>query len=376
MRDSLEAPSTASQAVELDGLTHRYGATTAVDNVTLTIKAGEIAALLGPSGCGKTTLLRIIAGFVRQNAGRVIVGGSAIDDLPANRRNVGIVFQNYALFPHMTAAENIAYGLRARGQSKQKIKPTVARFLDVVRLGGLADRMPRQLSGGQQQRVALARALAVGPSILLLDEPFSALDKGLRLDMQIEIKRLQRQFGLTAILVTHDQEEAMSVSDRIAVMNRGRIEQFDTPVGVYDRPATLFVNGFIGTTNLLPGRILTASGDGHAAVALDAGAKVMVESDRYFAAGTRVIVSARPEQLKLFGDAAEERWPVTVGMVVPLGATAIWDLAAADGTRLKLAERRVEASALNGGGIWCGLRPEARPAVFDMTSDTQVGTGS
>jgi len=376
MRDLLEAPSSAPQAVELDGLTHRYGATTAVDNVTLTIKAGEIAALLGPSGCGKTTLLRIIAGFVRQNAGRVIVGGSAIDDLPANRRNVGIVFQNYALFPHMTAAENIAYGLRARGQSKYKIKPTVARFLDVVRLGGLADRLPRQLSGGQQQRVALARALAVGPSILLLDEPFSALDKGLRLDMQIEIKRLQRQFGLTAILVTHDQEEAMSVSDRIAVMNRGRIEQFDTPVGVYDRPATLFVNGFIGTTNILPGRILTASGDGHAVVALDAGAKVMVESDRYFVAGTRVIVSARPEQLKLFGDAAQERWPVTVGMVVPLGATAIWDLAAADGTRLKLAERRVEASALNGGGIWCGLRPEARPAVFDMTSDTQVGTGS
>jgi putative spermidine/putrescine transport system ATP-binding protein len=376
MRDLLEAPSSAPQAVELDGLTHRYGATTAVDNVTLTIKAGEIAALLGPSGCGKTTLLRIIAGFVRQHAGRVIVGGRAIDDLPANRRNVGIVFQNYALFPHMTAAENIAYGLRARGQSKHKIKPTVARFLDVVRLGGLADRMPRELSGGQQQRVALARALAVGPSILLLDEPFSALDKGLRLDMQIEIKRLQRQFGLTAILVTHDQEEAMSVSDRIAVMNRGRIEQFDTPVGVYDRPATLFVNGFIGTTNILPGRILTASGDGHAAVALDAGAKVMVESDRYFVAGTRVIVSARPEQLKLFGDAAEERWPVTVGMVVPLGATAIWDLAAADGTRLKLAERRVEASALNGGGIWCGLRPEARPAVFDMTSDTQVGTGS
>ena len=376
MRDSLVVPSTAPQAVELDGLTHRYGATTAVDNVTLTIKAGEIAALLGPSGCGKTTLLRIIAGFVRQNAGRVIVGGSAIDDLPANRRNVGIVFQNYALFPHMTAAENIAYGLRARGQSKHKIKPTVARFLDVVRLGGLADRLPRQLSGGQQQRVALARALAVGPSILLLDEPFSALDKGLRLDMQIEIKRLQRQFGLTAILVTHDQEEAMSVSDRIAVMNRGRIEQFDTPVGVYDQPATLFVNGFIGTTNLLPGRILTASGDGHAAVALDAGAKVMVESDRYFVAGTRVLVSARPEELELFGDATEERWPVTVGMVVPLGATAIWDLAAADGTRLKLAQRRVEAHAVNGAGTWCGLRAEARPALFEITSDTQMETGS
>src|SRR5712672_2338841 len=242
MRESLEAPSTAPRAVELDGLTHRYGATTAVDNVTLTIKAGEIAALLGPSGCGKTTLLRIIAGFVRQNAGRVIVGGSAIDDLPANRRNVGIVFQNYALFPHMTAAENIAYGLRARGQSKHKIKPTVARFLDVVRLGGLADRYPKQLSGGQQQRVALARALAVGPSILLLDEPFAALDKNLRLDMQIEVKRIQRLAGTTTILVTHDQEEALSMADRVAVLNRGRLEQFGTPSEVYDTPCSLFVN--------------------------------------------------------------------------------------------------------------------------------------
>jgi putative spermidine/putrescine transport system ATP-binding protein len=374
MRDQLQVPSTISQAVDLDGLTHRYGATTAVDDVTLTIKAGEIAALLGPSGCGKTTLLRIIAGFVRQSSGRVFVGGSAIDNLPPNRRNVGIVFQNYALFPHMTAAENIAYGLRARGHPKDDVKATVARFLDVVRLGGLADRLPRQLSGGQQQRVALARALAVGPSILLLDEPFSALDKGLRLDMQIEIKRLQRQFGLTAILVTHDQEEAMSVADRIAVMNRGRVEQFDTPVGVYDRPATLFVNGFIGTTNLLAGRIVTAN-PARAVVALDAGATVTVASEHVFASGERVVLSARPEQLALFDTAAEDRWPVTVGMVVPLGATAIWDLEAADGTRLKLSERRVGAPGVNGGGVWCGLRAEARPALFAMTSDTKRENG-
>ncbi len=359
---------TSSQAVDLDGLTHRYGSVTAVDNVTLTIRAGEIAALLGPSGCGKTTLLRIIAGFVRQSAGRVFVGGTCIDGLAANRRNVGIVFQNYALFPHMTVAENVAYGLRARGRPRAEVKTTVDRFLDVVRLDGLAERFPRQLSGGQQQRVALARALAVEPSILLLDEPFGALDKGLRLDMQIEIKRLQRQFGLTAILVTHDQEEAMSVADRIAVMNRGRVEQFDTPVGVYDRPATLFVNGFIGTTNLLPGKIEAAS-PGRNVVVLDAGARIVVPGERAFAPGTRVVLSARPEQLALHEAAAEERWPVRLGLVVPLGATAIWDLETEDGTRLKLSDRRVGAPAVNGGAIWCGLRPDARPALFETINN-------
>jgi putative spermidine/putrescine transport system ATP-binding protein len=374
MRDAVQGPSTASQAVDLDGLTHRYGAMTAVDDVTLTIKAGEIAALLGPSGCGKTTLLRIIAGFVRQSAGRVFVGGTAIDALPANRRNIGIVFQNYALFPHMTVAENVAYGLRARGRPKEDVKAAVARFLDVVRLGAFAGRLPRQLSGGQQQRVALARALAVGPSILLLDEPFSALDKGLRLDMKIEIKRLQRQFGLTAILVTHDQEEAMSVADRIAVMNRGKVEQFDTPVGVYDRPATLFVNGFIGTTNLLRGRVTTASAE-RAAVALDAGGEMVLATDRAFAPGTRVVLSARPEQLALFDAAAADRWPVTIGMVVPLGASAIWDLETADGTRLKLSDRRVGSPAVDGRGVWCGLRADARPALFEAPSDTSRENG-
>ena len=187
------------------------------------------------------------------------VDGAAIDHLPANQRNVGIVFQNYALFPHMTVTENVAYGLRARGQRGGAVDERVARMLDMVQLGAFRERLPRQLSGGQQQRVALARALAVEPSILLLDEPFAALDRNLRLDMQIEVKRLQRQLGLTTILVTHDQDEAMSVADRIAVMNKGTVEQFDTPVAIYDRPQTLFVNGFIGTTNLLPGKVAGAS---------------------------------------------------------------------------------------------------------------------
>ncbi|MCC2651789.1 MAG: transporter ATP-binding protein [Microvirga sp.] len=365
---SATANRTASHAVDLEEVTHRYGAATAVEDVTLSIRAGEIVALLGPSGCGKTTLLRVIAGFVRQTAGRVLVDGAGIDDLPANRRNVGIVFQNYALFPHMSVAENVAYGLRARGRGRDEVRSTVERFLDVVRLCELRDRLPRQLSGGQQQRVALARALAVEPSILLLDEPFSALDKGLRLDMQIEIKKLQRQFGLTAILVTHDQDEAMSVADRIAVMNKGRVEQFEASVAVYDRPATLFVNGFIGTTNLLGGRVSSCS-NGWTTIALDVGAQIAVSTDRSFETGSRAVLSARPEQLALFPDAADDRWPVRVDMVVPLGPTSIYDLEMPGGQRIKLAERRIGAPTVDVGAIYCGLRPEARPALFDVTSE-------
>src|SRR5438093_2023266 len=257
--------------LDIDLVTHRYGSVTAVAEVSLAVRAGEVVALLGPSGCGKTTLLRVVAGFVRQSAGSVRIDGKPVDHLPANLRNVGIVFQSYALFPHMTVADNIAYGLEARGVQRAKVRQTVDQFLEVVRLTELRDRLPRQLSGGQQQRVAVARALAVEPTVLLLDEPFSALDKGLRLDMQIEIKRLQRQFGLTTILVTHDQDEAMSVADRIAVMNKGKVEQFDSPVAIYDRPRTLFVNGFIGTTNLLGGKIAELA-SGTATVSLAAGA--------------------------------------------------------------------------------------------------------
>jgi putative spermidine/putrescine transport system ATP-binding protein len=225
-------------------------------------------ALLGPSGCGKTTLLRIVAGFIAQTNGKVIIGDRPIDELPPNRREIGIVFQNYALFPHMTVAENIAYGLAARGESRAVQAERVAEMLATVRMEGFADRKPRQLSGGQQQRVALARALAIRPRILLLDEPFAALDKNLRLDMQIEIKRLQRQFALTAIMVTHDQDEAMSIADRIAVMSQGRIEQLGSPVEIYDEPATLFVNNFIGSSNLLTGRVEAVT-EGDCRVVLD-----------------------------------------------------------------------------------------------------------
>jgi putative spermidine/putrescine transport system ATP-binding protein len=279
-----------------------------------------------------------------------------VDHLPANRRNIGIVFQNYALFPHMTVAENVAYGLRARGLRAAEIEARVARFLNTVQLEGFRDRLPRQLSGGQQQRVALARALVVEPSILLLDEPFAALDRNLRLDMQIEVKRLQRALGLTTILVTHDQDEAMSVADRIAVMNRGRVEQFDTPVAIYDRPRTLFVNGFIGTTNLLAGTV-TAMTDGMASVRLAAGAELSVPANGSLASGAAVVLSVRPEQL---------RWPVEPGLSLPLGAQLVHEARARDGTALKIVEPRRTTSLA--GRTFCGLVADARPALFPRDS--------
>ena len=352
-----------NHTLDVESLTHRFGQFTAVDDVTLSIRGGEIVALLGPSGCGKTTLLRAIAGFVRQSRGRVLIDGAAIDHLPANRRNVGIVFQNYALFPHMTVAQNVAYGLEARGAARPQTRDRVARFLSIVQLSHLADRLPRQLSGGQQQRVALARALAVEPSILLLDEPFGALDKNLRLDMQIEIKRLQRQLGLTAILVTHDQDEAMSIADRIAVMNRGKVEQLGTPVEIYDRPRTLFVNGFIGSTNLLGGHIAGIEG-GRARVELAAGATLLVEAGRALAAGAEVLVSVRPEQLALFDTAAVGRWPVTVDLSLPIGGMAVHDARTRDGVTLKISQTRRGASPSPTGEVWCGLVPEAQPVLF------------
>jgi putative spermidine/putrescine transport system ATP-binding protein len=358
----------AARTLDVDDLTVRYGQTLAVDGVTLAIEPGEVVALLGPSGCGKTTLLRVIAGFVRQAAGRVLVDGAAIDHLPANQRNVGIVFQNYALFPHMTVTENVAYGLRARGQRGGAVNDRVARMLDMVQLGAFRERLPRQLSGGQQQRVALARALAVQPSILLLDEPFAALDRNLRLDMQIEVKRLQRQLGLTTILVTHDQDEAMSVADRIAVMNKGTVEQFDTPVAIYDRPQTLFVNGFIGTTNLLPGKV-TALDNHIATVALDAGASLRLPAADGIAAGAAVLLSVRPEQLALSAVATPGSWPIQPGLSLPLGSQIIHEARTSDGVALKIVEPRLRAPAGAARGF-CALAPDARPSLFPRSTQS------
>jgi putative spermidine/putrescine transport system ATP-binding protein len=355
---------TVRHALTLDGISHSYGTGLAVDDVTLEVRDGELMALVGPSGCGKSTLLRIIAGFVRQTAGRVIIGDDAIDDVPAERREVGIVFQNYALFPHMTVANNVAYGLAVRHMPRQARRRQTLNILDTVQMNAFAGRYPRELSGGQQQRVALARALVLKPQLLLLDEPFAALDKNLRLDMQIEIKRLQRQFGLTAIMVTHDQSEAMSISDRIAVMNGGRIEQLDAPVAIYDRPATLFVNSFVGSCSLLDGRVEARTETGYR-VRLALGATVLARSLLDLANGDAVVVSARPEQLALFEQDGEDRFAVEVVLSLPMAGNVIHDVAAADGTTVKVEARRAGATLHEpGSSLYCGLAAGTLPNIF------------
>jgi spermidine/putrescine ABC transporter ATP-binding subunit len=249
-----------AQGAELDaefvGVVKRFGAVTAVAGVDLAVRRGEFLSLLGPSGCGKTTALRLLAGFEQPNEGSILIGGVDAVGIPPYRRSVNTVFQHYALFPHMTVRDNVAYGLKQRGVARAERQRLAEEALDLVQLRGYAARRPRELSGGQQQRVALARALVLRPRVLLLDEPLGALDLKLRREMQIELKRMQSQLDLTFVYVTHDQEEAMSMSDRIAVMSRGRIEQLDRPQVIYDRPASAFIAGFIGDMNFLEGQIV------------------------------------------------------------------------------------------------------------------------
>ncbi|KAA0079815.1 ABC transporter ATP-binding protein [Mycolicibacterium sp. P9-64] len=253
-----EAPvqvTTASGSVELRSLTKRYGDAVAVDDISLTVQAGEFLSLLGPSGCGKTTTLRLIGGFEFPDDGSIQISGKNVENLPPHKRPVNTVFQAYALFPHMKVADNVAYGLRLSGVPKAQIADRVSRALDMVRMTAFASRKPAQLSGGQQQRIALARALVNRPAVLLLDEPMSALDRKLREEMQVELKLLQRELGTTFVFVTHDQEEALSMSDRVAVMKDGRIEQIGTASSVYDSPESSFVAGFIGRQNSFAGTI-------------------------------------------------------------------------------------------------------------------------
>ncbi len=250
----MQAGGDAVGYVVLDRVVKRYGAVHAVDGVSLSVERGEFVGLLGPSGCGKTTTLQMIAGFANPDEGTITLGGRDLARIPANRRNVGIVFQSYALFPHLTVAGNVAFGLEMRRVPRAERETRVRDAIAQVALDGMADRRPRQLSGGQQQRVALARALVINPDVLLLDEPLGALDAKLREGMQIELRQLQRKLGITTILVTHDQSEAMALCDRVAVMDRGRILQVAAPWEAYERPADAFVSGFLGKTNRLQGR--------------------------------------------------------------------------------------------------------------------------
>ena len=251
-------------AVRLDGVVKRFGDVVAVDGVDLEVREGEFFSMLGPSGSGKTTCLRMIAGFEQPTEGRILLAGSEVSSLPPYQRNVNTVFQDYALFPHMTVAENVGYGLMVARVAKDDRRRRVDAALEMVRLAGFAKRKPGQLSGGQRQRVALARALVLRPKVLLLDEPLGALDLKLRQQMQIELKDIQQEVGLTFIYVTHDQDEALTMSDRLAVFNGGRVEQIGTPAEVYERPATGFVAGFVGVSNVLDGEVASAvTGDPH-----------------------------------------------------------------------------------------------------------------
>lgn len=286
-------------AVRLNAVTKRFGDTVALHEVSIAIRRGELMTLLGPSGCGKTTLLNLVAGFFSPDGGDIRIEGERVNDVPTYRREIGMMFQNYALFPHMTVAANVAYGLKVRHIPKKEIERRVAEALALVKLTGLEQRRPRQLSGGQQQRVALARALVINPKVLLLDEPFSALDKNLRASMQVELRDIQRKLGVTTIFVTHDQSEALSISDRVAVMSEGRIRQLGTPEEIYRRPCERFVAAFVGDTNFLRGRFDRI--DGADAIVTIGGVQIRVPSGplAQVPAAAMVDVFVRPEQLQL-----------------------------------------------------------------------------
>jgi putative spermidine/putrescine transport system ATP-binding protein len=356
--------------VRFERIEHRFGDASVIKDLDLKIDGGELVALLGPSGCGKSTLLRILAGLQVQSAGRVLIGGDCVDGLAPRQRGVGIVFQNYALFPHMSVAANVAYGLEANGASRRDALREAGAMLEMVRMDAFAARYPRELSGGQQQRVALARTLAVKPRILLLDEPFAALDKSLRLDMQIEIRRLQRELHITTIMVTHDQEEAMSMADRVAVLNRGRLEQFAPATDIYDRPATPFVAGFVGTANLIAAELSQQGGVMHAKV----GESVLVierpdcDGDSTPAAHSEpALLAVRPEQwdwLPAAGAPPSSAF-AAIQLVLPLGSMLMVEAVLDGGTAVKLTMPRSGPVALSTGmRVALQIKPHASVRIF------------
>ncbi len=338
-------------SVELTDVTKRFGTMTAVDRLNLTVNPGEFLSLLGPSGCGKTTTLRMLAGFEQPDEGFIRISGEYVQGVPPYKRDVNTVFQAYALFPHMSVAENVAYGLRQKGVGKSEISTRVAEALDMVKMTKLAERKPRQMSGGQQQRVAVARALVNRPSVLLLDEPLGALDRKLREEMQIELKLLQSQLGITFIFVTHDQEEAMGMSDRIAIMLEGHVEQLADPETVYERPASAFVAGFIGRNNFWRG---TSTGSG---VRANDGTVFLSSSpEERVAAGGAALAAIRPECILLAAgepDGEANKVSGSVASISHYGDTLQFVVRTSERDIIALLPRQTAPRMSLGDTIWC-----------------------
>jgi putative spermidine/putrescine transport system ATP-binding protein len=355
---TLEKPAVAGQAatVEFRGLRREFGPTVALDGLDLTVRPGEFLALLGPSGCGKTTALRMLAGFEHPDSGQVLVDGEDVTRVPAHRRDAGMVFQSYSLFPHLSALDNVAFGLRMRKVRSAERRARAAELLELVGLADKGERFPHQLSGGQQQRIALARALALRPRVLLLDEPLSALDAKVRLTLREEIRRLQQELGITTLFVTHDQEEALSVADRVAVMNAGRLEQCAEPAELYGRPATAFVAEFVGTMSRIPG--VLAGGDVEVL-----GQRLPVDGPVPDAAEVDVLV--RPEAVRLHAD--EASGAARVVATAFLGAVVRLTVRLADGTEVKADLPAHEAAGLGAGAAVSVSLPERPVLVTDRT---------
>ena len=334
--------------VEIRDIFKRFGRVTAVDGFSLTVGRGEFVSLLGPSGCGKTTLLRLIAGLLRADSGEVVIDGQDMSDVPPNKRDIGLVFQNYALFPHMNVYENLAFGLRMRKMGKSEIRERVTRALELIGLPEVEDRTPQQMSGGQQQRVALARALVIEPRLLLLDEPLSNLDAKLREGMRFEILRIQRQLGITSIYVTHDQEEALTLSDRVVVMNEGHVMQIGAPTDIYERPENLFVASFIGKVNSYVCRVVEgADAERDATVGLDGVGRLQVRAPRAMSEGETVTVAVRPERIRLTHrgqeevgvEASENRFEAVIDAVLYSGSMTVYLLKLGSDKELTVEEK-------------------------------------
>lgn len=342
-----------SSKLEVIGIGKRYGDTVALEPTNLAVQAGEFLTLLGPSGSGKTTLLQMISGLVAPSEGRIEIDGRDVTQVEPGKRGIGMVFQSYALFPHMSVWDNVAYGLRMRRRTREQVRAAVDGALSMVRMTEFAKRFPKELSGGQQQRIALARCFAYRPSVILLDEPLGALDKKLREHMQSEIRRLHKELGATFVYVTHDQDEALTLSDRICLMNQARIEQVGTPADLYDRPATRFAAGFIGHSNLLEGSLAPASGPSAEPILLAAGGRIPLPTSSTIVPAARHTLLVRPEAPRLV-EPASGFVDGTISDVVFFGSDTRVQLSMADGTSLTVRCERSQSPRVGDkvGLVW------------------------